>query len=66
MNLLPTLEVSCCDLKLSNSMFHSTDAALANPCLSMSFLLYTEEIDDSLFPLGRLLDLIRDNKWGDL
>ena len=62
MSFLPKLEMVCCDLTLSGSLFHSTGAAVAKPCLTIAFLGHTEETD-CLFPHVKLLDWIRDDKW---
>ena len=54
-------EMISCDLTLSRSLFYSTGAVVAQPCLPMAFLGQTEETYTQ-FPCVRLLDLIRADK----
>ena len=51
--------VSC---DLNGSLFHSTGVTVANH-VPVAFVRQTEETDD-LFPQVKLLDLIRDDKYG--
>ena len=55
----------CWNMALSGSLFHSTGATLATPRLHMAFLEWNEETE-ILFPQVKLLDLIKDGKWGCL
>ena len=52
----------CCDQTYGGSLFHLVGEAIAKPCLPMAFLGQTEE-RDSWFPQGRLLVLIKDDKY---
>ena len=55
--------IVCSDLTVFGSFFHSAGAATAKPRLPMCFLGRVEETD-SLLPRERLLDLIKDERYG--